>query len=116
MPLLTINASNDHVPCGAYPATFRAIENIETERGKAWRWTFQSKDYLITGLSDNESPPTPRNKTGRWLTALSGITLGEKERSVNIDTDSYIGRQYLCIIAPKETGGTKLETFSALAV
>jgi len=109
--LLTIQSSNEGVPAGHYKAKFDELGEIETSKGKAWRWVFKSEDGLtISGLSDRESPPTTKNKTGRWLSALSDKPL---QKGVSVDPTEYVGKRYLCIVTAKENG-TTLETFTPL--
>jgi len=60
---------------GTYKGTFKTIEEIETQKGDAYRWVFDEienvKSGVISGLSDANSPATVKNKTGRWLAALA---------------------------------------------
>lgn len=113
MALLTIQTSAaETVPVGTYPVSFSKFSELETSKGRAYRWEFKADDgRLISGLSDANGPPTTQNKTGRWLAALSGKPLTS---GVAVNPDEYIGRRYFAIVAPNGNGGTKLETFSAL--
>jgi hypothetical protein len=100
-----------------YRAEFVAVEQTETSKGKAWRWKFKvtdpkASDKIVTELSDAESPPTPRNKTGRFLQALVGKPLAE---GVSVNPDDYVGKPYMLVIENKPDGnGTKVTTFSAI--
>jgi hypothetical protein len=111
--LLTIQRSQtEDTPAGTYQCQFVGISSIETSKGKAHRWAFQSKDgRAISGLSDANTPPTTKNKTGRWLAALSGQPLNA---GVSVEPQNYVGKSYLVIVSPAENGRTKLETFSAI--
>lgn len=109
--LLTIQSSNDGVPAGKYEAKFVELSEIETSKGKAWRWAFVTDNgQTISGLSDRESGPTVKNKTGRWLAALSGKPL---QNGVSVDPAHYVGKRFFCIVSAKENG-TTLETFTPL--
>ncbi|WP_236621268.1 hypothetical protein, partial [Rhodopirellula sallentina] len=70
-------SGGDGVSPGNYEATFSAFDDsIETSNGKAIRWVFTlSDDRIVSGISDREAPPTTKNKTGRWLAAISGRPL-----------------------------------------
>ncbi len=111
--LFTIQAStSDGVPAGTYRAKFKEVSPLTTKNGNAYRWVFQADDgKTISALSDAENPPTTKNKTGRWLSALSGKPL---TAGVSVNPTDYVGRNYLVIVSPAENGKTKLETFSAL--
>lgn len=113
MPLFTIQASNDFTPVGNYQTTFKGIENIETEHGKAYRWLFETKDgKTISVLADGEKPPTQKNKMGRFLSALSGQPL---HAGVQVDPDAFVGKPYFVIVGHKDDGvGTKVDTFSPI--
>ena len=110
--LLKIIDSYESVPAGIYQATFAGMKPQETANGNAYRWSFRTDNGKeISGLSDAESPPTPRNRTGRWLCALATKPL---QAGVEVDPDSYIGKRYVVIFAAAAENKTKLETFSAL--
>lgn len=111
--LLTIQDSYESVPAGAHQAAFTGMKPTETTNGKAYRWSFRTDDGKeISGLSDAESPPTTRNKTGRWLCALSTKPL---QAGVQVDPEQYVGKRYLVMVAAAPDNRTKLETFSAIA-
>lgn len=111
MPLLTIKTSNEYVPVGTYKGTFQGLEEVTNDHGNAWRWVFQLDDgRTLTGISDRDKPPTPKNKTGRWLSALSKKPLSD---GVSVDTDAFVGKTYLLIVADNGNERTKLDTFSA---
>jgi hypothetical protein len=118
MPLLTITSSTyDTVPAGTYKAKFKEFqENVETSRGKAYRWRFTITEGKHAGvnvseLSDAGSLPSTKNKTGRFLVAISGKPLAD---GTEVDPDHYVGRPYLLIVEPKENGGSKITTFSPM--
>lgn len=111
--LFTITDSYESVPAGTYQATFNGLKATETQNGKAYRWAFRTDDGKeISGLSDAESPPTTRNKTGRWLCALATKPL---QAGVQVDPDQYVGKRYFVIVTAHADNKTKLETFSALS-
>jgi hypothetical protein len=117
MVLLTITSTTyESVPPGTYRTQFTAFTPTTTSKGKAYRWTFtviegEHKGKTISDLSDGEHPPTVKNKTGRWLVALSGKPLAS---GTSVDPDEYVGKTYFVICEPKENGGSKISTFSAL--
>ena len=106
-------SGGDGVPAGTYQAEFAEFNHeLETSNGKAIRWAFTTDDgRTVSGLSDRESPPTTKNKTGRWLAAISGKPL---TAGVEVDPTDYIGQRYLLIVADKGNGIGKLETFSKI--
>lgn len=110
--LLTIQAAtNEAVAPGMYEATFVGVGPFDTAKGKAWKWTFKTKDgKLISEFSDANYPPTTKNKTGRWLAALANAPC---QAGTNVNIPEYVGRNYMLIIVAKE-GGSKLETFTQL--
>jgi hypothetical protein len=111
MPVLTLTSGYDNIPIGAYPSTFKLIEEIENEHGKAYRWHFLADDgKKISGVSDRESPPSPKNKTGRWLAALAKQSANDK---LAVNTDDYIGRKYMVIVAA-HGDKTRVDTFTAM--
>ena len=120
MPLLTITSSSyDNVPAGTYKAKFKEFQqDIETSKGKAYRWKFTITEGKYAGtnvseLSDAGSLPSTKNKTGRFLVAISGKPLAH---GTAVDPDDYVGRPYLVIVEPKDDkGGTKITTFSPLS-
>jgi hypothetical protein len=112
--LLTIQPSNtfSEVPPGNYPSKFEGVSEIETQKGKALRWLFKADDgKSISALSDAESAPTPNNKTGRWLTALTGKPLTP---GMSVDPSEFIGKRYFVIVA-SVNGKSRVETFAAMA-
>jgi hypothetical protein len=111
MPLLTITASADNWPVGNYKTKFQGIENLETDKGAAYRWIFRTADgKTITALSDAVHPPTVKNKTGRWLSALSGKPL---TAGVNVQTDDFIGKDYL-VVMESYNDSTRVALFTAI--
>lgn len=98
---------------GNYNCIFMGITPIETTKGKAWRWEFKREDNseIISGLTDANGPPTPANKTGRWLSALANkpLTSGEKIIPAN-----YVGKRYLVIVQADGNGKASIITFTAL--
>lgn len=111
MPLLTIRTSQDFAPVGTHNAKFVGIEPIENKWGNGYRWVFETNEgKKISGFSDRDKPPTPNNITGRWLSALSKQPATDGAR---INTDDFIGKPYMLIVAPNGDNKTKLETFSA---
>lgn len=100
-------------PVGNYPATLTGIEPCETKCGKALRWTWQADcGLIISELSDAEHNPTPVNKTGRFLSALTNKALALNER---VKPQEYVGQRYLVIVQPKGTDGkTGVTTFSKM--
>jgi hypothetical protein len=106
--ILTIQPSYEEIPSGSYKTSFVEIAELETSKGKAFRWVFKSEDgKIISGLSDAEHAPSPKNKTGRWIAALSGKPL---TTGLAVNPKDYAGKKYLCIVAAGENG-TRLETF-----
>jgi hypothetical protein len=115
--MITICGGFESVPAGVYqPCIFKALEECETSKGKAYRWRFETPDNKpITELSDREHPPTERNKTGRFLAALAG-----KPPVVGtaVEPNDFVGRKYLVVVSPKAgatNGQTGIATFSPLA-
>lgn len=115
MTLLTIqDGGYESVPPGLYKAKFVALEETETAKGKAYRWRFEVTEGTQSGkaiseLSDRESPPTVKNKTGRFLCALAKQAVAS---GVAIDPDAHVGKHYMCFVEAKD-GGSKLVTFTA---
>jgi hypothetical protein len=115
MVLLTIKKTTyDEVPAGAHKAKFKGITPTETCKGEAYRWSFEvlEGDYrgkVASDLSDRKV--TTMNKTGRWLSALSGKPLAD---GTEANPDDYIGKTYLVIIEAKENGKNKIATFTPM--
>lgn len=117
--LFTISAGFESVAAGIYKGEFVSVEETTTSKGKAWRWKFTITDAKAAGkvvceLSDAESSPTPRNKTGRFLSALASKSL---DAGVSVNPDEFIGKAYMLVIEPKpegKAGETRLTTFSAI--
>ena len=98
------------LPVGNYHATFEGLEELETQRGKAYRWCFKiANGQTASELSDAETPPTVKNKTGRFLCALAKANL---EKGVQVNPSDYIGKKYLLIVESKDANDTKITTFS----
>jgi hypothetical protein len=95
---------------GTYKGTFKTIDEIETQKGDAYRWVFDDVENVssgvISGLSDANSPATVKNRTGRWLAALAGRSIVDAA----VDPTDYVGKKYLLIV----NADGKLETFSKL--
>jgi len=112
--LLKMQKSTDfEIPTGIYKTKFTNLESIETIKGSAYRWIFdviegEHAGRVISGLSDGGRPPTPKNKTGRWLNALSGGALGE---NMEINTNDYIAQKYMVVVEATENGN-RMTTFS----
>ena len=112
--IFTIQESGgDGVPPGNYQGTFSKFDDtLETSNGKAIRWAFTvDDDRIVSGISDRESPPTTKNKTGRWLAAISSQPL---TAGTSVDPLDYIGHRYLLIVGDAGQGRGKLETFSRI--
>lgn len=111
---LIIQAAGESLPPGAYHATFQGIEKTENDYGLAWRWKFlTAKGQTILGTSGRDRPPSIKNRTGQWLSALSSKPLAG---DVAVTPANYVGKPYLCVMVATANGGSKLETFSAIAV
>jgi hypothetical protein len=102
MEFIIHESGGDGVPPGTYQGVFDSFDcELETSKGKAIRWAFKADDgRTIDGISDRESKPTTKNKTGRWLAA--------------VDPTQYIGKRYLLIVSDGGGGKGKLDTFSRL--
>jgi hypothetical protein len=113
MEFIIHESGGDGVPPGTYQGVFDSFDcELETSKGKAIRWAFKADDgRTIDGISDRESKPTTKNKTGRWLAAISGkpLTVGTA-----VDPTQYIGKRYLLIVSDGGGGKGKLDTFSRL--
>ena len=111
--LLTIKKNEfESLPAGAYKAVFQSFTTIDTAKGKAYRWAFTvlegtSAGKTISDLSDAGKPPSPKNKTGGWLSALSGKPLAD---GTAVDPDEYIGKSYLVMLEARDDGKTKIAT------
>jgi hypothetical protein len=104
--------SYDSLSVGSHKALFKGIEPTETQNGKAWRWRFETLDgKRASELSDRESPPSPKNKTGRFLMALASKPFAPGDK---IAPEAYVGKTYLLIVEPKGDGKTKISTFTAI--
>jgi hypothetical protein len=109
--ILFTDGNYEQLAIGTHKATFRQLETTETSKGKAYRWHFETLDgKKVNELSDREHPPTPANKTGRFLQALAGKMLKGGDQ---IDPDSYVGKTYLLIVQPKGDK-TCIQTFTAI--
>ncbi len=119
--MLTISGGDyEAVPAGVYqPCSFKALEECETNKGKAYRWKFTveqegpQKGAAISELSDREHNPSVRNKTGRFLAALLGkpAAIG-----MTVEPGDYVGKKYLVVVTPKPGPDNKtgIATFSPL--
>ena len=97
-----------NAPVGMHNGSFNGITAITTSKGKAYRWEFKlDSGMTISVLSDGESPPTARNKSGKFIMALTGQPLVE---DVPVDVNSFIGKRYAIIVVP-DGDKTKIETF-----
>lgn len=114
MEFVIQESGGDGVPPGTYKASFSDFNaELETSNGKAIRWAFKTDDgRTVSGISDRESPPTTKNKTGRWLAAISGKPLAA---GTSVDPSEHIGKQYLLIVSDGGNGRGRLETFSPIA-
>jgi hypothetical protein len=116
--ILTIQASNgdyEPIPAGTYQGTFQGLEDLENDFGKSYKWNFHmDDDKTLCGFSDAENSPTVKNKTGRWIAAISGLPLQE---GTSINWSEYVGHRYLLVVTPgkKDPAKTRLEMFSPLA-
>jgi hypothetical protein len=115
--LLTITKSSfEDAPAGAHKATFKGLTPTETSKGEAYRWVFEAidgahKGKVISDLSDRKV--TTLNKTGRWLSALSGKPLAD---GTQVNPDDFTGKPFLVIVEAKEGGRSKIATFTPLTV
>lgn len=112
--LFTIVPSSTYVdiPAGSYKAKFESVSPFDTKNGAALLWKFKAEDgRLISGLSDAVNPPSPKNKTGRWLAALCNKP---SIAGLQVNPDDYVGKSYLVIMVAKESG-TRLDTFVQVA-
>ena len=104
---------------GIHKGEFVAVEPCETSKGKAWRWKFKITEgkeagKIVCELSDGENPPTPANKTGRFLSALASKPLNDGD---SIEVAQYVGKPYMLVVEAKpngKPGETRLTTFSAI--
>jgi len=98
---------------GMYHCLFVSLTPLETSKGKALRWEFKDEKsgIIISDLSDANTGPNDRNKTGRWLCALSSKPL---EAETNIVPLDYVGKRYMVIVEAKAEGKTKISTFTAI--
>ncbi|MBA2117330.1 hypothetical protein [Bremerella alba] len=116
---LTIESNNyEVVHAGMYHALFKGLEALETDYGKAYRWSFlivggEYDGKYITELSDNEKAPSTQNKTGRFLCALAKRNI---EKGVQVNPSDYVDKKYMLIVEPhlKKAGETKITTFSMI--
>lgn len=109
------NTGGESIPVGSYLTTFMCVERKERQDGSemlVWRFHDTKNDREIVGFTDADKVPTPNNKLGRWLAALTGkpAVAGTK-----IDAGSYVGKKYLCMVGLKQDGqGTRLENFATI--
>jgi len=93
---------------GAYPGVFQGLTIKETKNGNAYLWSFKLADGKILTRFTGEpgKPATMGNRYGKWLCALAGKPISE----CAVDPDTYVGRQYMCIVVAEGV----LETFTLM--
>ena len=97
------------VPAGAHNAIFKELKRIETQYGGRYQWLFELNDGRSISAFSAVQAPTTKNKTGRFLAALSGKPLAA---GTAVNPADYIGMEYMVIVVPSDNGGTKLEMFN----
>jgi hypothetical protein len=115
MALLTVSSGG--VPAGNYTGVFAGLEDVppnpdrKFDAGIRWRFTIDDgpcKGEIasrITGLR-----PTIKTNCGKMLSGLIGRPLRENEE---IDTDNYLGRRFLLVVAAGAEGGSRVEAVFA---
>lgn len=113
--LLTVSAGG--VPVGGYTATFRGIDPVPADPtrgfGAAIRWQFEvATGPHAGGKTSRITTPTPsaKNACGKMLAGMTGksLTPGEK-----VDLASFVGRNFLIVVAATDSGATRVETVAA---
>lgn len=110
MALLTVSAGG--VPIGNYTGTFSGLEVQPENKEKGYpagvRWKFTIDGGPHAGQTASRvtgSVPSPKNSCGKMLSGLIGRTLKEGEQ---IDSDSYIGKKYMIVVAASQNS-TRVE-------
>ena len=111
LPIIITEAVSTYEPPepGIYqPCIFESFTETTTEHGAAYRWAWKAPNgKTLSDISDRKKPASTKNKTGRYLAAISGQPLAA---GVSINPEDYIGKKYLIVVGPEK----KIETFSRL--
>jgi hypothetical protein len=111
MALMTVTSGG--VPVGNYTGRFGGVEDVlanpEKKFGPGIRWKFTIDDgpYCGQSVSRVTAPaPTFKNSCGKMLAGLVGRALSQDEQ---VDSDTFLGRRYMLVVAAGQEGGTRVE-------
>jgi hypothetical protein len=110
-----VKSQYEVLPSGNYTCKFSSLQPWEGgEYGAALRWSFEvlegpKQGKVISDLTPAENP-TPKNKFGRMLAAISGKALAV---DLEIDPDQYLQSKYLVVLQEIE-GKNKVAAVSKL--
>ena len=85
---------------GEHTATFKGVEDVETQYGEGARFIFEVDGSTISRITKPQA--TMANATGRIIAGMSGKSLTPGEE---VDLDSLVGKQFL-ITVENTTSGT----------
>jgi hypothetical protein len=111
MALLTVSSGS--VPVGSYTGRFAGLEEVAENQEKKyaagirWRFVIDAGPYEGQTVSRVTGPaPSVKNTCGKVLSGMVGRALKENEQ---IDTDAFLGRRYMLVVAAGQEGGTRVE-------
>ena len=85
---------------GQYTATFKGVEDIETQYGEGARFVFEVDGSTISRITKPQA--TMNNATGRIITGMVGKSLSPGEE---VDLDALLDKQF-AITVEHSTNGT----------
>ncbi|HCS53784.1 hypothetical protein [Rubinisphaera sp.] len=111
--------SYSEIESGFYTARFIEFSGphkSETEGSSDYyKFLFEDNDRQYVGFGDvSKMGPRTQNKLGRFLLGLAGKPQSTTERT-EIETEDYVGKEYVLIYGPNNNGKTKLLSFSPAA-
>ncbi len=78
---------------GEYNATFKGVEDVETQYGEGARFIFEVNGSTISRITKSQA--TMANATGRIIAGMFGKSLQPGEE---VDLDTLVGKQFLITV------------------
>lgn len=107
---MKLTISSGSVPAGSYVAAFKGVEPVKNEYGDGLSWRWEVTKGPLAGQSAGRTTNnrlSPKTNGGRILAGLHGKPVSPGEQ---VDTDAFVGKEYLIVVIDCPSGGTRVES------
>lgn len=120
MATFIVNEKNtSEIEAGFYSAKFTELsgphKSDKEDKPDYFKFVFENDERVYVGYGDvSKMGPRAQNRLGRFLLGLAGKPIKTTDRTA-VETDQYIGKEYVLIYGPSSVGNIKMLSFSPAA-